>query len=373
MSESIATLFSGGEGVGVGARAAGLEHIWGIEVDGDIAAVARSNGFNNVMTADVTQVDPAGFEVPTVLHVSPPCPSFSTANHKRGETERDLALAKATVRFIEALRPPVVTLENVYLYRRSESFRAILRSLHNDGYRFDYWHINAADYGVPQTRKRLLLVAARGFAPQMPPATHAAFDDITPMFDPRRPWVGWYEAIADLVPDLPDSEFATWQKDRLPVKAIAAQPAGGLRAILVDSAGWVDDRGRRVPVTRDSDVPANTIVGNHDRRPMRAFVMSTRAFIVTGQTKWGCDELQVRGSQAPVTTVPLVKGDWRAQVAGRVVQMTPRALARFQTFPDSYTLPASKRLACCVIGNAVPPLLYQCISNHICRLGGKNV
>jgi len=50
-------------------------------------------------------------------------------------------------------------------------------------------------------------------------------------------------------------------------------------------------------------------------------------------------------------------------VTRRVVQMTPRALARFQTFPDWYELPDSKSLACRIIGNAVPPLLMQkCLS-----------
>jgi site-specific DNA-cytosine methylase len=418
VTPSIATLFSGGEGVGVGAQAAGLKHLWGIECDDGIAAVARANGFD-VMTADVTLVDPAGFEKPTVLHASPPCPSFSTTNHERGETERDLALAEATCRFIEALKPPVFTLENVYLYRKADSFRVILKTLHNAGYQFDYWHLNAANYGVPQTRKRLFLVAARDFVPQKPPATHAALDEITPMFDRRRPWVGWYEAIADIVPDLPESEFAPWQKERLPdvidetmmvaeqpnargqcrragepMKTVPAQPAGGLpRALLVDSAGWVDGEGRRMPVTRGADAPCNTVVANHGRRPMRAFVMSnantewgsgirwgidpmhtvteqakgrTRAFIVTGQTDWGDRGLQLRGSETPSFTVPAnVKGDWRARVSGRVVQMVPRALARFQSFPDDYALPKNNALACRVIGNAVPPLFYRCVIESI--------
>jgi site-specific DNA-cytosine methylase len=45
--------------------------------------------------------------------------------------------------------------------------------------------------------------------------------------------------------------------------------------------------------------------------------------------------------------------------AGRVVRMTPRALARFQSIPDSYILPDNNKLACTVIGNGVCPLLYQ--------------
>jgi site-specific DNA-cytosine methylase len=48
----------------------------------------------------------------------------------------------------------------------------------------------------------------------------------------------------------------------------------------------------------------------------------------------------------------------------RVVQMTPRCLARFQAFPDWYELPESKSLACRIIGNAVPPLAMRTWIRH---------
>jgi site-specific DNA-cytosine methylase len=100
----------------------------------------------------------------------------------------------------------------------------------------------------------------------------------------------------------------------------------------------------------------------------------TRAFIVTGQTDWGDRGLQLRGSETPSFTVPAnVKGDWRAQVpAGRVVKVTPQALARFQSFPDDYVLPKNNTLACFVIGNAVPPLLYQRVVESIRKHGLGN-
>jgi site-specific DNA-cytosine methylase len=54
---------------------------------------------------------------------------------------------------------------------------------------------------------------------------------------------------------------------------------------------------------------------------------------------------------------------WLSQ--GKVVKMTPRALARFQTIPDDYELPDSPGLACKGIGNAVPPLLYRNVIEQI--------
>jgi site-specific DNA-cytosine methylase len=53
---------------------------------------------------------------------------------------------------------------------------------------------------------------------------------------------------------------------------------------------------------------------------------------------------------------------------GRVVQMSPRALARFQSFPDAYALPERAALACEGIGNAVPPLLMRRVMEHVARL-----
>jgi site-specific DNA-cytosine methylase len=45
--------------------------------------------------------------------------------------------------------------------------------------------------------------------------------------------------------------------------------------------------------------------------------------------------------------------------------MTPRALARFQSFPDDYQLPPLKRLACKIIGNAVPPVMARAMLESV--------
>lgn len=418
---TIATILSGGEGVGVGAQAAGLHHLWGIEIDDRIAQVARDNGFH-MITADIQDIDPSTLKTPDILHASPECYNASSAKHdpdastlEEKESPLDVQIAECIVRYLTILRPRVFTLENVYGYRRFEAFRLILHALNRLDYFTHFGNLNAADFGVPQTRRRLILRAVRG--------------GLVPMLPLSEPWVGWYEAIEDLIPTLPESEFAPWQLARLPESiddsaifsnqesndhkggsygvpfrrskepalTITGQSAGWHKAFLVDSAGYVD-AGGRLPVQRDADEPANTVVANHARRPMRAFLMMTnatsshpetrgtgllasdqpantvcagvvrgRAFLVGGQFAKpddGSGEVrpaQVRGEAEPVFTVTAKnKGDWRAWLSqGRVVKMTPRALARFQSFPDSYVLPDSNGLACKIIGNACPPLMYQ--------------
>ena len=341
---TIGTLFSGGEGVGCGSRAAGLRHLWGVEIDDAVAQVARDNGFG-VGTADILKADPADYEPPTVLHASPPCPSFSVAKQGRRETNYDIKLAHATARFIQELRPHFFTLENVWGYRKSISWDIIRDTLNICGYWFDLAHVNAADFGVPQTRKRMIVRAALG--------------QMVPHLPPPEPWVGWYSAIKDLIPTLPESQFAPWQLARLELDSTT----------LVDSAGYLDGSGARVPVTRNADEPVNTVVANYSRRPMRAFLVGGQ-FAAPADGSGEPRPVQVRIRDKPTFTVTAVnKGDWRAWLApGRVVQMTPRALARFQSFPDSYILPDNKVLACKVIGRAGPPLLFQKLIAQLLRL-----
>lgn len=198
---TIATLCAGGEGVGVGASAAGFRHLWGIENRADVAQVAEENGFRPIV-ADVRDTDPRTLDVPYVLHASPPCKDASGANGERIESEEGREIGRAICRFIEVLQPHVFTLENVWYYRTFDSFAHIVNTLFSRGYMVHWQHLNSADFGVPQTRTRLILRAARG--------------QLLPILPQPEPWIGWYEAIEDLIPTLPDSQFAPWQLERLP-------------------------------------------------------------------------------------------------------------------------------------------------------------
>lgn len=311
---TIATLFSGGEGVGVGARAAGLDYLWGLEWRPEIVKLAQDNDFP-VELEDVTGADPCFRALPDVLHASPPCPSYSAAKIDAAEQQNDLVLADATMRFVAELRPYVFTLENVWGYHDSRAFEMILTQLYALGYRFDYWRLNAANFGVPQQRRRLFLVACRGGRrPQRPTATHGSPDKLTPLFDDREPWVGWFAAIKDLIPSLPEDRFAPWQVERmdgpLPVEA----------TVLVTDQSESEGAGvQMVPATE----PAPTVRSGNKR------------------------------------------GVLRAHIGGDVYRLNTRALARLQSFPNNYKIPVDHELAVEVIGNAVPPRMYQALIEQV--------
>lgn len=371
---TIGTLFSGGEGVGVGAHQAGLNHLWGVEYDDAIAQVARNNGFHTITGNVMDTALMLSLPRPDVLHASPVCKNASTAKADGEESPEDIASADATCAYIDHFRPDIFTLENVYGYRIFTAFAHIMECLNRNGYRFDYWHLNAADYGVPQTRKRLILVAQLHGKPRRPVATHAELSKLAPLFDTRLPWIGWYEAIEDLIDTLPASQFALWQLERLPKEL--------QEHTLVNSA-FPESNGRKDYKSNEPAFVADTLTLNH----ARAFILDGKpdnyagdltplenddpVMVVTGSQEkhqFGAfivnesSTMEMVDSGMPVSTQ--VSSDrninQRAWLSsGRVVKMTPRALARFQSFPDSYILPDKALLACTVIVNAVPPLLYQ--------------
>lgn len=279
-------LFSGAGGWSLGAMVAGCTPLfaidaWQVAVD----SYNRNIPGEHAICARVEDVDPATLSVPDIILASPPCQEYSTARDKSLPAHPEADAGYSVIPYLETLLPRAFLLENVPPYIRSEPFRAIVSCLHRLGYVVDWSIVNSADYGVPQTRRRLILRAMRG--------------SLLPPYPAKQPWVGWYEAIEDLIPTLPPSAFADWQKARLATMPAysfllmtgntnIAQPtgtgilAGGTpantvtpgsttaRACLV-SGGGRDNR-NDIPgvVIRDGEAPCFTVTGNASRA--RAFV-----------------------------------------------------------------------------------------------------
>lgn len=414
------TAFSGGEGVGIAMRQCGIQHTGGVEYDDAIANVARRNGFD-VTTADVRNLDVMrSFERPDVFHASPVCKNASTAKADGEESAEDIETAGAVCAYLDYFKPALFTLENVYGYRTFQAFANICQTLRRNGYQYEYWHLNSADYGVAQTRRRLILVARRdGKRPVKPNPTHT--EKPLAFFDTLKPWVGWYEAIEDLLDTLPPSRFAKWQLERLPKDlresaifgndqsddhkgtehgygvitrrmkepsiTIKASSSYLPKAFLVRTGNTKQEWGKgyhnpdeptmtistgQIPRAflmqvqgeggdglREAVEPMQSVTANHGTGKYRAFLVGDQY----GQPQGTPDrtpQIAAQSDPAPVVrarekggAVPV------AYASGRVVKMTPRALARFQSVPDDYILPDNNRLACAVLGNMVPPLLYR--------------
>lgn len=362
-----ATLFSGGGGVEALLKER-IDFVHAVEYDPKIAEVYRINHGDHIQVAKVEDVDYGAWGTLDYLHASPVCKNASQAKTGGTEQDGDIQSALAVVRCLEATQPRIFTLENVWGYRNFAAFKLICQALERGGYMWHFEHINSADHGVPQTRRRLILRAVR--------------DSLLPGWPAPLPWVGWYTAIEDLIPTLPDSQFAPWQLERLPAHL-------GETAML-----WNMDQTMRELTLRSADQPVPTVDTGMMRRPSsipQAFLMRSnntkqewgeglpqslapaytvtsdsppKAFIVDGNgNRLGSDDggtSPFRHQEEPVYTLTAsnMKHPSRAWLSqGRVVKMTPRALARFQSLPDSYILPDKAALACTIIGNMVPSLL----------------
>lgn len=365
------TLCSGGELFGVGARAAGWQHVEGFEIEAPTAAVARLNGFT-VNVTDVCAVDYAALAPVDHLHASPSCKSASQANTDGGECDEDKAVADAVCRAIRAHQGKTFSLENVWGYRNYESFARILAALHSEGFQVDYRHVNAADYGVPQTRKRLILRAVRGA--RVPPLhpTHRRGGD---MF--HAAWRGWYEAIEDLLPFLPDTTPAPWQMARLSGKLT--------ESVLIHPTDM-----RTMPICAVDD-PAFTVMAGSftdSHRPgwnPRAFVISNAAteygdglrddaepmFSVTTQHAGRLRALLIDSSNTSREPTMLEPSEpsmavqaWHGRrpshmpmvASGTWKRLTVQALGRFQTVPDNYiglTPQINGNGVCCLLAQRI--------------------
>jgi DNA (cytosine-5)-methyltransferase 1 len=299
--KTVGTLFTGGGLYDIGAEKAGFKPIWGVELNDKIASVARQNGMN-VLTGDVRYIGlQCDLPSPNHIHASPPCPNFSLAKTDAKETELDIRLAESVCWFIKHKNPQTFTLENVSAYSYSESFKKIMKCLNENGYMTDIKTLNAADFGVPQTRRRMIVRASRFL--------------LHPYPSPVR-WKGWYESIEDIIDELPESKFSPWQIERLPMTYKDFMIGNGTysnpsKAFIVD--GQKSNNGKNVSI-RDGNEPVFTQLVSQEKKPLRAFS------------------------------------------GGRVVKMTIKALGRFQTVPDSY-----KGLTVKINGNGFPCDLAEAV------------
>lgn len=160
---------AGAGGQAIGFHEAGFEHVALVELDANACATLRHNGArwgwaDRVHRADVrTWSLPADFGPVDILCGGVPCTPFSVSGNRRGrDDERDLF--PALLRLAGELKPRAVQVENVrgLLSSKFAEYRAFIEAqLVELGYVVRWQLLNAADFGVPQRRLRVVLVALR--------------------------------------------------------------------------------------------------------------------------------------------------------------------------------------------------------------------
>lgn len=217
----ILDLFAGPGGWDEGLRLLGVMHVDGLETDPDACATAIAAGFKRTQV-DVRKADPRLWLRAVGLIASPPCQSFTDAGKGEGQnsiadliralslvalgwpvddavTACDLddadprsALTLEPMRYIRVIKPRWIAFEEVVqVLPVWEAYADILRTL---GYSVWAGILNAADYGVPQARKRAFLLASLDGVVHPPVPTHAPEADWG-LFDERLPWVTMAQAL----------------------------------------------------------------------------------------------------------------------------------------------------------------------------------
>lgn len=296
------TYFSGGGLVEEGLKGI-IDPVVAVEYDEKISGVYRNNFGQHIVTADVRDVDPKELvkqidgEV-EYFHASPVCKNYSQAKSNHAEVELDKETAASTAEFINAVKPKVVTIENVKGYKDSEAMKIITDALDANGYTWDADVYNAADYGGYTNRERLIVRAVRdGKLPAKPEKmAHKS---------------GWYEAVADIIPTLTEKKngVAPWMDIRL----------------KADGIDW-----------RNIDKPLYVMGSAYaDGKVPHAFA----------------DEL--------LPTLRTKSGDVIVMPDGKVYRAMGRVLARVSGVSDDYKMPFSENLSHTIIGNGIPTQLTE--------------
>lgn len=171
---SAVDLFCGVGGLTYGLEQSGIPVRLGVDLDRNCKHALESNSGAKFLHSDVTQISAEiineAFTPDTVklLAGCAPCQPFSTysrsAKHKHGQAagkkrSSDWRLLLEFARLIKEVKPDLLTMENVPPLSRQSVFKSFLRSL--EGYWFDWKIVECRKVGLPQTRKRLVLVASR--------------------------------------------------------------------------------------------------------------------------------------------------------------------------------------------------------------------
>jgi DNA (cytosine-5)-methyltransferase 1 len=330
---TVLSIFTGAGGLDLGLEAAGFRVIGCIEVDKNARGTIRGNRSKSwpLIGEDAIDVDPHCIAKKigirrrslAILTGGPPCQPFSTAAQwsriTRGMRDRRSRCIASFFKIAEHFLPRLILLENVPGFIRGsktaqrvvkDALRGINRR-NGTNYRLQWKILNAADYGVPQRRRRAIMVARRdGKKFEWPQSTHS-----------DRPITAW-DAIGALSGENFPRSVGKW------ARLLPSIPEG-------KNYQWHTDRGKG----------------------RKLFGYRTRY--------WSF--LLKLAKNKPAWTIPAQPGPGTGPFHWDNRRLTVKELLKLQTFPLSWRVRGTYRVQVRQIGNATPPLLAEIIGRAIGR------
>lgn len=357
-------LFCGCGGISAGLREAGFDVLAGVDVEPQYLATFSHN-FPNALSlkTDISKLDPKEFMDQLglkrgeldLLSGGPPCQGFSknVPRKYRFLEDPNNQLIRSFLDYVDVIRPRCVIMENVAEMKNGfeKSYTdEIFDRLSSSGYEIAHGVLNAADFGVPQRRRRAFFLASRdGTAPPLPCPTHFSKNGDEGLFPVKR-----HVTVKEAIGDLPSVAHGNGEIDTY----YAKDPFSEFQRLMRN--------GKKT-------------VRNHIARHLQPTQYARLAALKPGQgLKDLPPDLRVKGGYSgaygrltwdmvPPTITRWVfhpgSGRWGHPVDIRV--LTIREVARIQGFKDEFEFVGTYTQQAGQLGNAVPPLLSQQVAKAL--------
>lgn len=336
-------LFAGAGGLSLGLENAGFELAHAVEVDEDARASFATNrdGWTpGDLTGDIRSVDPAdvqnvvGVDNVDLVAGGPPCQGFSEVVSPDGSDDRN-HLFTNFIDWVNALQPAAALFENVRGMQNTADGKfldAVRGSFDNLGYDVQHRIVTSSDFGVPQHRRRLVVLAVREELEH--PLEGFELDPV------RTP------GVMDAIGDLPEvgagenaTEYETGPKTVLQADLrgdcdqLSSHQAASHGSEMVEMISHISDGGNRTEIPEELQ-PSSGYHNSYSRLQSDEPAVAITSNMSKPSSARCIHPFQDRG-------------------------LTPREGARLQTFPDWYRFEGSLGARRQQIGNAVPPYLAE--------------
>lgn len=342
---AIISLFTGCGGLDIGFHRKGFYSAVCVESNPLMCESLHKNKVSeNIICAEIQNITNEQLE--KVSHIrrheadvvlgGPPCPAYSKSRFYRkemthGTDDLSFLTVREYFRVVKFYRPKVFVFENVHTFaakRQKGALEYVLQTGHDLGYEVKYQILNAVDYGVPQKRLRIFIVGTQaGYEFKFPLPTHRQPDECT-LFNQHLPvWKTAGDAIMDLDNEEHDANLPGHYAGGKDHHLLQDIPPGD------NYLFYTKERGHNNPKFR-----------------WRSRYWSFLLKLSPDLPSW---TIQARRSNN------MGPFHWRNRI------LTIAEIKRLQTFPDSYILAGTIENQWRQIGNAVPPLLAECLAQEI--------
>ena len=344
-------LFSGCGGFSTGFEQAGFITKLAVDIHPpSLETLYANHKYTTTILGDIRKVSSklieqslSSMDAISVITAGVPCQGFSLANRKRHDEDKRNFLFKEFIRISRELKPTAVVLENVsgLISTKEGQFKvAIAEAISELGYEVHFAMLNAADYGVPQKRRRVFFIG-------VPVGTKWLFPEKTHGVGTDKSYISVGDAILGDLPELEANECSNEYK-RKPQNEFERYIRGNVTELLNHQA---------------PNHPFETIKRIKETMP--------------GEPMYTEFKQRIRlhpKNPSPTQICGGIRPQFQFGHPSQPRGLTIRERARLQSFPDSYFFTGGVVQGRVQTGNAVPPLLSKVIADQLAKaLTGKEI